>query len=123
MKPISSIFYFLLGTTLVPNGSTVYQLSGSVYSGSSKQHDANAGITTKIDSYEDEHLGDDEDNDDDPSHTSPGTRLLHYVMRTYAKEAMAKKFVSMKMDLLLMKVKNTIEQEGIFETVVALFMV
>ena len=122
MKPISSIVLLFLGTTLVPNGSTVYQLSAGVYSGSSKQHDANAGITTKIDSYEDEHLGDDED-DDDPSHNSPGTRLLHYVMRTYAKEAMANKFVNMKMDLLLMKVKNTIEQEGIFETVVALFMV
>ena len=122
MTPISFISLLFLGSTLVPNGSTVYQLSGVVYSGSSKQHDANAGITTKIDSYEDEHLGDDEE-DDDPGHTSPGTRLLHYVMRTYAKEAMANKFVSMKMDLLLMKVKNTIEQEGIFETVIALFMV
>ena len=48
--------------------------------------------------------------------------LLTFLFRNYRKEIVPKKPTTIKLDLLLIKVKSTNEREGIFETVVALFI-
>ena len=49
--------------------------------------------------------------------------LLRSLFRNYVKEAMPERPVQVKMDVLLIKFRSTLEKEGIFESVIGLFIV
>ena len=55
--------------------------------------------------------------------TNSLNELLGSIFSNYHKELVPKRPTVVKMDLLLLKVKSTVEKEGIFESVVALFIV
>ena len=61
-------------------------------------------------------------NDDDDKDDPQLNQLLEDIFGDYHKELVPLRPTIIKLDLLLLKVKSTIEKEGIFESVVALFM-